>query len=527
MKAKLLAIFPIILLLISFALILYGTKQHAQSWYFQDETEHLTIGWSTWRQGKSLYVDTAMNHQPIPYLIGAVITKVTPFNTLFQLVKRVRVMMWLFVLALSFILTIRFKWVGLLTSLALGFTSFWYFGFYVLAESLAAPVIALHLGLLLLKLLPIKTKQLQPSSKKQEMCDATIFGLASVWLSFTLSPLWVYILISGITYYVLSSKTAKTFVAGSALIGLGIIFAIVSPVGWYEQTIYNVTHYVIADYAADQFIHFLMMFFYPFRSFFYLGSSVGQFLFAQLLVVVIGLLVLIKNKKLELVTMGKWLLVLVTVLLINNRVYQLPAQFYQGFHLYPFIAGWSMLVMYFAIWTVAKVNQLWLKLTFGFIILVSLVIATPWIFEKQDKLNEHFINYGGFQSQASLIQALKSPGETLLTGPNGDGYINLVADIPFAGNELFHLAWAWRSPKIRQDYLTMLEQNPPTYVIFPEDGENGFEQSLRPKLEAEYTRLLRLDGNRTDFMILTSKLDSLTAEQKEKMELLYYKPLSE
>ncbi len=109
---------------------------------FKDETEHVTLGWMMWRFEKKLYSDLSTNHQPLPVLAGLALTKMMNFNTLYQLIERMRLAMFLFYCLAMWGLIIRFRWQGFWVSLLTFSASYYFFGWHVLAESLVWPFVA-------------------------------------------------------------------------------------------------------------------------------------------------------------------------------------------------------------------------------------------------------------------------------------------------------------------------------------------------------------------------------------------------
>ncbi|MCL4208311.1 hypothetical protein KJZ63_01595 [Patescibacteria group bacterium] len=513
---------PLAVLAVILAVTFYGLKKHSQSWYFQDETDHLTNGWMMWKYNKGLYTDLSVNHQPLPFLLGALITKLIPYNTLFLLVERIRVALFILMASWLFVLTWRFRWRGLFVSAILASTSYLFFGWYLLGETLAAPALALSLGLLIEKIFKQKSDDHLGLKKKLSWVDPALFALASAWITMSLSPLWPYVFISGLAYAWYSDKEQKISLASTYIILLSFVFIIVSPIGWYKESIRNVMKYVVDIHGAKTWQDSFTAYTYPFQAFLHAETSLGKFFIWQNVLIVLGVIFALKSNKSKLSDWSKWLLLFILVLSLNNRVFVFPTMFYTGFHLYPFIAAWGMLIAQFLLWSWSKSKKTWLMLIYFIIPVILIGQISPWILEKKNKLEEHFIGYGDFQSTADIIKVLKEPTDTLLTGPDGAGYINIIADVPIAGKELFHLPWAWRSPEIRANYQTMLMNNPPTYVLFDPDSENGFHEAIKPKLDREYTRLKRLDGRETKIMVRTEKLQNLTEEQKQKMIDLYF-----
>jgi len=137
---------------------------------------------------------------------------------------------------------------------------------------------------------------------------------------------------------------------------------------------------------------------------------------------------------------------------------------------------------------------------------------------KTDKLSQYFIQYSTYESYGNAIKAIKPQNATLLSGPDGAGYMNIMGDIPFPGRQLFHLPWAYRSPMLRDAFTKMLSTNPPTFVYFPPIENNGFYEELQPVIATDYAALKRTDGSVTQLFIRKDVARNVTEEQWKNIE---------
>lgn len=513
LKSVFIRFLPLIILGLVLTAVLFGLKKQSQSWYFQDETEHLTNGWMIWKFDRKLYTDLWVNHQPIPFLVGGILTKFLPYNTLFVLVERVRVAMFVLMSLWLILATWRFRWSGLMAAALVAVTSFWFFGWHVLGEALAAPAITISLGLLIERIF---------SKKPANNLDVALFSLISAFLAFSLSPLWPYILISSLIYICLLNLNQRLMMTTICLLCVALVFVFVSPIDWYQHTVADIATYIDHVHGAKSQAQTITSWTYPFQGIFHPNNALSIFFNWQLLLLAGAITAGLWSKKIKLVEWLKWLGLLILVLSLNNRTYDFPSMFYTGFHLYPFTAAWGMLIASFLVWIYQKTKSHIFSI-FSFVVAAILISHVgQWTLTPQDKMNQHFINYGDFQATADLLKVIKSPNDTLLTGPDGAGYINLMSQIPIAGNELFHMPWAWTFAHVRDSFYHLLCTNLPTYVLFEPDSENGFHEALKPYLDKNYTRLKRSDGRETKIMVLNSKLETVSEEQKKGMLDLFF-----
>lgn len=487
---------------IAVLLTFVGLRSHSQSWYFQDETEHVALGWSMLRANQELYVDLSTNHQPIPVIVGGLLARFLPYNSLYLLVERLRLVMFGWLVLSGAFLVWRFRWRGLLASVFLLSLSYWYLGWYVLAESLAAPIVS---GLFLFVLESID-KRWNPRN-----LDAIIIGASLFWITFNLVPLWPFALLSGIWFlWRFGPQQRKILVFIGTCLTI-LLFFFVPPLAWFEETVVNVVRYFLPYEAKANLLATLV---YPIVNLTKPLSPIGRWYWLTTPVVA---LVLYGNRR-----RWPWLVPLGLLLSLNFRVDMPDATFYNGFHLFPYLAGWSALFALSAthLWRSGKAKAGKYLLVVVLLLLVGNNFS--WVGEKIDKRSEHEINYGTHQSIANVLTLIKHPGDNLLTGPDGSGYINMFADMTFADRQNFHLNWAWRSPKLRAEFVEMMQSHPPEYIYFKTDQSSDYYLYLQPLLEQSYYRLSRADGRPTDLYARQDVAGSWTENQKQALVGQYF-----
>lgn len=493
--------YPWIIFLILVGLTAWGVRAHSQSWYFQDETEHLAMGWMMLRFGRGLYTELSTNHQPIPVLVGGLLSQAIPYNSLYSLVERLRWVMFSWLVLSSAFLVGRFRWRGLAASGMLLSVSYWYLGWHLLAESLAAPAVAA-----LLLYLFESTKKWSPTK-----WDAAAIGTALFWSMFNLLPLWPLAGLSGLWFLWKLTPKLRWWLALTGLGLTALLFLFISPSAWLEETLLNILRYFL---PYEQPTNWPAQLLYPLVNLTRPESPIGRLYWLTLPLIIVAIWRDRQRKR--------WLLPLALLLTLNTRVAQPDATFYNGFHLFPYLAGWGALaaVACESLWQRAKAAGL--KLAIAVVLVLLATNNFSWASERVDKLRERDINYGTYQGVANAIITIKNPGDALLTGPNGSGYLNLLTDLPLAGRQNFHLNWAWRSPKLQAQFKQLMAERPPTFIYFQHDEASDYYRYLKPTLEKDYYRLLRADGRETDLYFRQDAAAQRTPSQWQELAEQYF-----
>lgn len=503
---SLLLLFGILMIFAAFQFI--AVRKHTQSWYFPDETEHVTLAWMMDSFDAQLYKDLSTNHQPLPILISFIFLQLISFNTLFELIEGLRLSMFCFSLAWGIYLTYRFRLVGLLSYIFIQATAYQFLGFHVLAESLA--VYSLTTLILYATLFFEKNK----TSDTISTADLLVISFSFVWSVFTLLPLIPFLGILGLWLLYNVPKNQRLFLIGSMLLMTGLLALVINPFLWYEETIYNNIHYFFPAAGESRTVPgilFSLSTFLPSTD--YLFET--MLLFAGML-----LIVLLKYRKKRFYSLCLLILAILPFLFLNWRVEDKPENFYQAFHYYPFIAS----ILTITALSIGKFSSS-LKLIpkAVFVTLISILVVcnvNSWWFEKKDKLTDYYIQYNRYEDFARIIKTVQQPGETLFTGPDGHGYINILANVSLAGRQNFHLQWSWLSPKLKDEFYVLFATKPPTYIYFQADG-SGYARALDSILSEMYTQLYTKDDKETHFYIRNEKITSLSSEQRIKLEEIH------
>lgn len=132
--------------IVLFSALLYLRK--TASFRFFDEENNIVAGYLM-TQGRALYRDIFMNHNPLPLVISQLLQQAIPSGTLFDLVKLHRVFMVVFALIANSLLLIRFRSKALLFVGAYEYMRFYISGQMFLAEGMMAYMFAYYIFLLI------------------------------------------------------------------------------------------------------------------------------------------------------------------------------------------------------------------------------------------------------------------------------------------------------------------------------------------------------------------------------------------
>lgn len=507
-------VLPFIVFLLLSAVIFFGLRKQSQAFHFEDETDHVAVGWMMHRFDKKLYIDLSTNHQPFPILASAAITQIIPYTTLFELIERLRISMFLFGMLWGAVIAVRFKWPGIF-AYALTFSiGYYFFAWHVLAESFVAPA-ALFITLLLFEKLTAKTNTLL--SKQKQLFDAIFAGIAFAILISSLLPMWPFCALAGFALLFVFTNFERKYFIGTTSIVLLSMLLFFSPFGWFQETIVNNILYFLPTAPKITSGNAHLILFFPFLSFLKPQDRIAQMFLIPLLVT---LLVIVfsafKHRKITKKTIILAIYFYLLLIVTNQRVFKFPTAFYQGFHLFPFIAVFFALLTSVS-WKLISLNKSKIMIgVLGLIFLGCFIFNLDWIRKDVDKLNEYYVQYGTQDSYARLISIFKKEGDTFYSGPNGFGYINMRADLPIAGRQLFHLHWAYLSPKLKAEFHQLLAENPPTFVLLYED-ESGYHTDFQPVLKEKYTEMVH-GKHRTMLYFLNTKMREITPTQQQYLE---------
>ncbi len=493
-------------------ILFWGMRKQTQAFHFEDETDHVTMGWMMVKFHKTLYNDLSINHQPFPVLVGAVLAKFISFTTMFELVDHIRFSMFLYAAFWGVLLTLRFRFKGIIAYTFTYSLSYYFFALHVLAESLAAPAVMMAL-LMLTEYVFEKNKR----PKITQTIDAVLASLAFATLISTLLPLWPFVALAGIGILGVFTKQQRIMlIAATSLLLLSLLFFF-SPNDWFNETVVNNWLYFMPTAPKASIADWLSLLLFPFVSVLKPLDQLSQTLLFPLVVALLSLTWLgFSTKKIAKKNIAIALYVYLLLIMTNQRVFTFPIAFYQGFHLFPFIAAFFSVFALIIAKLFHNVKRLPVRSILVVVLAVLFVFNFSWAWKRVDKLNEYYVQYGTQDSYARMIEQFKSEGDTFLSGPNGFGYMNMRANIPIAGRQLFHLPWAYSSPKLREEFHQLMAENPPAFIYLLDD-ESGYHTELQPILKQNYTELIE-DKHRTFLFLANTKVQNITPEQQKYLD---------
>lgn len=522
-----LAIYTILLVLFFVLQFSFLTKR-TQSFNFGDENEHLTPAFMMIKESKSLYQDLSTNHQPLPIFTAYFFYKIVPVANLFMLIERVRQSLFLLSFIGAALLTLRFGLRGLIASIFIELIKFYFFGYHLLAETLVVYPLMYITGVLFESVFS-KTQMTKTSIVNR--IDDCVYALSIFWIAFNLLPTWPFLVLFSIFYF--RSKTLKKiFLPGFLwflIVPTVLLFTVVKPFFWFQETVVNNYRYFLPYETSLTARDIFYLLAYPFLSVLSIHQPIARYYALLLFLGIISNVVLMfKKGKIGNSIKYNLLFFYPLLILLNTRVTSSDVGFYTAFHILPQVAFLTMVVVFTVFLAFKSFSCKTARWVFTVIMVISgvalLVNGTKWWRESVsfDKFNEHFIQYGEDESIGMAIAAIKKKGDTLLAGTQSS-FINIFADIPLATRQTAYLAWAYRSPTLRNEFNSILEKSPPTFVYFPESN-NPYYLALIPILKEKYTRIQRSFGGNTNLYFLSSEIGNRTPEQWKRFLDLLYKP---
>ncbi len=462
-------------------LVLVSFHNRFHSFYFQDETDHVTVGWMMWRFDKQLYRDLSTNHMPIPILLGAGLSRLLPADTLYQLVSGLRQSMWLIWTIFALFATWRFRSAGAISFTFLLLLNFYYFGFHVLTDPLAA------MGIAIMTLYLVTSRW---QRQKLSAVDGLIYGVLAGLTSFSLLSVWPFVILTTLLICFQQSHKFYVSVLAGVLAVVIVVFGFVSPSDWWRETVINNVVYVVKDQANFSSSEKLGLILFP--------LTVVTQPTSQQAMLIFGLFVTIcwlwrqwwisspaKNRTKILTTLAT----VIVLISLNTRVPHSMYVFYRGIHAMPYLAGLTALLGGLFVVVRPKLSSAQ-KIAVSGLILFLVTFTGRFMSEKLNHLNEYYIQYGEYASTGEALSRLKNPGDSLMTGPDGYGYINQMADLPLFGKQNFHLSWSFYVPYLHDYFFTQFAQRPPTFVFVRPGGDPHY-QAILPQLKTQYVRLKR------------------------------------
>ena len=512
MTLKRIAYSPLILLGLFFVIHFFFWWSHTHSLYFEDETEHLTPAWMMIHHDRRLYSDISTNHQPIPILVSGIFLQMYPFSDLYQLITGVRLLMYGLSFLGALVLVWRFGYSGLVTAVLLELIKYFFFGYYLLQESLAVYPLLWVMGLVLESFF----------SSKGRPTDGLLLGVGVFLAGFSLLPLAPLLLgLTGLYFY---QKKVTILPGILTIFGLTcVLFLFISPIGWFRETILNNYTYFLPDYLPiSGTVDWLTVWLYPLTAWFHPATSSGIFLIACQLMMAVSLFLL--WKKMTWPTKVGLLLVWGILPLADIRTLNHSGMYYAGFHALPLLAGYGCLAGF--LWS--RAYQISLPVIKKWLVLI-LVLSMLGVFShslfflpKGDKVLDYQTAYSSFQRTAEVINLFRREGDRLFAGPL-HGYMNILTDTGLYTRFNAHLNWVYRNPQTDIDFRKLIENDSPEFIYFPKSPDNAFYQtSYETGLFDRYQQVWDTNGGFTHLYISNFVVEQRLESAKYTLKELGY-----
>jgi len=477
------------------------TEQHTQSFKFVDEDEYIVVA-SLMNKGKKLYTDISTNHQPVTYIASQVIqktAKVEPPNV-FMLIKRHREAVFFWSVCWSLLLFFRFGWKVIPGVFVFEAIKYFVLGNEFVAESLVSyPMI--YLGVSTYELLRYK--------------DHLFFGLTSVLSVLFLLPLAIPVLVATLLRFVKTGKKMiKGFVLGG-LLALLIVFAHISPVDYFRETIVNNYLYALPAVSEIQNSGDLIkvILFMP-RSLFNGTNLLSWWArFFSISIITFFLISFFKGKRTHKVLSAGLMIMLIT---LNLRVLEVGTYFYAGFHLLPWLAVASVMAYAFLYDFLVKIPA---KFRWFYVIILGLLSGillmnrnSP-ILARRDTATEHYVQFAPVATASQIINLFKSEKDTLIVLPN-ETLINWITNLNTADRQVTYYDWQYQVPENRLGFEAMISGNLPDFIVFNDD-RSGYSDAVVKIVKEKFLLLYAYSQNTGGFVETYVRKDKLEVVDKE------------
>lgn len=509
-------IFLLLLVFFFYGFKLYkATVNYAQTDRFVDENDHM-IGGYFLLQGKKLYQNISVVHQPLPYYFSSLGQKIFKVNSLFSFINRQRLMILAYSLSWNLLFFIFFGPVALLFTLIFEISKFWFLGNLVLAEGLAVYPIVFLFGTI------IKKSLFKSELKTLEL---VMFSTATFIATFLLLQLWPAIFLLNLIMLFEYRKEIKNIMWILApFLGLTLILFMFVPFRYYIQEvfIYNLRYYLPYMDKVSTLGGYVSMILLPLTSFHKNFSPME--LITGLFVVFYLYFSYFFWKKKRLIS---YLLLVFALILTNNRASQIQ---YHDFHILPWLGIYlflpiSLLPLIFK--KQMKVGKFMLILTTGIItftlIYVNFFAKTPFN-DKKNVMSENDINFHDINKYGLAIKAVDKPGDRLISYPS-DNLIHWVSGTDLATRQLEYYGWQFSIVEDKNRLINVFKNHPAEFVVNA-DPFNSLPQFVKPYLDEKYVQI-KEQGKPSRLFILKTILPRVTQSQWNNFQyLLFEKPKS-
>ncbi|HEY5601466.1 MAG TPA: hypothetical protein VIK81_05300 [Patescibacteria group bacterium] len=495
------------LILLFFLLINgYFYQNKALALHFVDEEYNFVLGRQI-IEGRKLYSEAFLNHQPLAPILSVPIQKITKPNSIFLLVKHHREAMIVYGILWLIFLYFRFGLAVLVFAPIFETTKVYLMGNLFLAESLAIyPLVYIAV---------ISFKKLKEISK----LESILIGICLSVIFFLILPLWP--LIFGISIFLIIQKKITRQNILYVIIGtlpLIVLFFLTSSFKEYiDQTIFYNFRYIPFDSNEPLLVRTIKSFVTPLISIFTPAETPsGKIIQLLSLILSSNLVWLLWKKKYSLV-----ILIIILLGLANLRFIQPTHVFYRGFHLLPWFALLVLFTVLTSIDSIKTAKSFLVKTILIYLLGATVLLSLSWgrefLFVKNDMQRDWYVNYSNQFTIGEAIKIMKNEqkesGETLFVIPD-EWLIYWQSGFKLPVKINTYYPWMDKIPKLKNNFETMFLASPPTFLYCdcPKD------LPIRLYL-VNYDQLIK-NGQNSSLFVLKSKLEDLSKDQIDKLK--YY-----
>jgi hypothetical protein len=466
---------------------------------FADESGNIFVH-TFFKKGMTLYQEVYMHHQPMAYIMSSWIQEIKDMPSIAMVIKYHRLFMmgWSFVWGA--LLIKRFGYPMLFSVIVLETTKLLLVGHMFLSETLVMYPFLYLAGTIFVSRFPLK---------KYEQ----IFVSLIIWFIFyQLTPLWPFLFAAFLIFLYRNKSYAQTvfFFTVCGVIITGVILLYSSPSGYIEDTIIsNFRDYIPQSHDNAGPKTTLKALLAPVMALRY--APAGKLLPIIQLFSLVFIILSIRGA----ITRKYWLVGgSVFLLFLSGLRYVNPfEELYGAFHMIPWYAFLVFITFYLGVkwyFTLNKKYRIAGNLALICMLILPLYFASGLLFEKRDHETDLYVNFSSFSDYAAAINIMKAPQDTFFPSPIAS-LIYWDTDVAPPGRYQFYYGWMDEAPHINASVHQTFKKNPPTFLYC----EGCDKLSIAPYL-LQYSPLMR-DGKRTHIRILKTKVQTITKDQKEKL----------
>lgn len=422
--------------------------------HFGDEDDNFLLG-KFLTNGNFLYSDLFSHHQPLGYILSALVQVVAKPETIFQLVIAHRAFIFAWAALWTIIASLYFGNQILVFSMVYEVSKRAIFGDQFLSESLAVyPIIFISSFLL--------------TKKGVSKIAAFLIGLAFSTAAALLLPAWPVLGFLFVTLVISRRSDIRVvmpfFIIG-AVFPILITLKFIDIAAYFHNSFYiNNTYYLKYGVNASEGIR-LTAFITPVIAM--LKESDGNN-FLQLIRIFSGVWLVILAWLLSKRYFFKTAFLVLLLGLANIRYVEPGKTFFQGFHSVP----WFALLILGVVWGLFQIRKAISKQLVNSLLAI-VVFLSIWLmgqlsFERGNKIYAYEVSHARTINISNILGKISSPTDTLFIVP-GDWLLYWSTNIQPASSMLNYYGWMKNVPEIKTRVDTLMTKNPPTFFYCIDD----------------------------------------------------------